>query len=227
MPGFRAHKNPKWKESLNFAKSIMWRKNQKSKWGAFESEWNPSSALAEGWNEYNPHLAFGLRIMAWTTPPKPSEFYQTRNTFCQMLPPLISNVYACVEWNPYVSYPFTLKSSRCYSMMPLWFKDLFSLLLYFNLKKENHILRSVDLKPQICTMKKNVRLLFSFFSKLQRGYCQLANTWLPEASMPTAWACVSISLSLVFCCSLSSWEKCVCVWRGEGKWRENDLERNW
>ena len=35
---------------------------------------------------------------------------------------------------------------------------------FFNLKKrENHILQSVDLQPQICTMKKYVCLLFSFF----------------------------------------------------------------
>ena len=35
---------------------------------------------------------------------------------------------------------------------------------FFHLKKENHILQSVDSKPQICTMKKNARLQFSFFS---------------------------------------------------------------
>lgn len=44
------------------------------------------------------------------------------------------------------------------------FCDLQSLSVFFNLKKrENHILQSVDLRPQICTMKKYVCLLFSFF----------------------------------------------------------------
>lgn len=66
--------------------------------------------------------------------------------------------------------------------------------LFFNLKKENHILQSVDLKPQICTMKKNVRLLFSFFSlpsfkggianlqthDFQKHPCQLHGTQLPS-----------------------------------------------
>lgn len=96
---------------------------------------------------------------------------------------------------------------------------------FFNLKKENHILQSVDLKPQICTMKKNVCLLFSFFSlpsfkggianlqthDFQKHLCQ---PLLPESP------CLSH-----YYCGLLSWES-VCVLWGRG-WREDDLERNW
>lgn len=61
--------------------------------GTLEHEWNPSSVLAAGYNEFSPHLASGL-LMSWSTPPKWSKFYQARKTFCQMFLPFLPNVCA-------------------------------------------------------------------------------------------------------------------------------------
>lgn len=133
--------------------------------------------------------------------------------------------YVCFVWNEIHMFLIHLHlnhqdvTQRCLCDLQI------SSVFFFNLKKENHILQSVDLKPQICTMKKNVRLLFFFLfsSKLQRRHCQLANTWLPEASMPTACAWVSMSLSLLPRFLVMG----KCVWVGGRGWREKNLERNW
>lgn len=84
----------------------------------------------------------------------------------------------CVERNPQISYPFTLKSSRHYPGMPLWLAE--SLLFFtFNLKKEKLYFVKCRLKAtNLYSEEKNRHLLFSFFwfPESQRRGCQLVTT---------------------------------------------------
>lgn len=118
--------------------------------------------------------------MYHTLPPKQSELYQTRNRLCQMPCLSVPTRVFCVERNPQISYPFTLKLSRRYPGMPLWLTECL-LFFAFNLKKENHTLWSVDLKPQICTAKKKIGscCFLSFgFPSFKGRVANLANTQL-------------------------------------------------
>lgn len=119
---------------------------------------SPSSGL-EGMRWALPTFGVGVPHV----PNYTSQAVQTRNTLCQMPSLWAPMCVFCVAWNPRVSYPFTLKSSRCYPGMPLWLTELLVFLAFNSEQGKSYFVKCRLKATNLYGKEQILTCYFSFF----------------------------------------------------------------